>query len=304
MINPERRTVNGKKVGRMIVAAIVLVALIAASVLLSVIVPVGHTGVVVSMGSVADKVLEEGFHIKAPWQNIIFVDNRAQKETLTTQAFSSDIQQVDVIFSINYSIDSVTSQRLYKTVGTNYYSTVMLPRILENLKATFSKYSAENLISARDTLSQEIKAKLAADLKPYGIEVLSVAIEDIDFADAFTDAVEAKQVAEQNKLRSETEQAEKVMIEQSSAERSVITANAESEVARINADAKAYAQKVQAEAEAEANKLIAESITTELIEYVKANQWNGAMPMFMSSDSEVRPVFSVDEIMGGASNTP
>ena len=47
-------------------------------------------------------------------------------------------------------------------------------------------------------------------------ELVSTSIEDMDFTDAFTNAVEEKQVAQQNKLRAETE-AEKAKIEVSSA---------------------------------------------------------------------------------------
>lgn len=247
-----------------------------------VVVPAGHTGVVVTMGKVSDNVLSDGLNFKLPWQNVIMVDNRAQKASLTTQAFSSDIQQVDVNISVNYSVDRATSQNLYKNVGISYYDTVMLPRIMENVKAVFSKYTAENLVVSREMLSKQVNEMLTPELKYYGIEVISVAIEDVDFTNAFTDAVEAKQVAEQTKLKSEIEQAEKLMVEKTTAERALVTANADAEVAKINADAKAYAKRVQAEAEAEANKLVAESITAELIEYVQANLWDGALPKLMS----------------------
>ena len=290
----ENRPVNRKKVGGWIALVggiVVLIILISA---LSVMVPVGHTGVIVSMGSVSETVLPEGFHIKAPWQNIIFIDNRTQKNSLFTQCFSSDIQQVDVSLSVNYSIDRETSQRLYKTVGIGYYNTLMLPRIMENTKSTFSQYTAENLIGSREKLSMEIREKIAADLKPFGIEVHSIALEDIDFTDIFTNAVEAKQVAEQTLLKTQTEQREMLIIEQNTASRAKIKAEADAAVAKIDADAKAYAIRAQAEAEAESNVLLAESITKELIEYVQANSWDGALPrMMLGGSSDVVPVISM-----------
>ena len=258
------------------------------------IVPAGHTGVIVTMGSVSENVLSPGLHLKLPWQNIIMIDNRAQKAPLVTQAFSSDIQQVDVTLSVNYSVDKETSHNLYKNVGTEFYSTVMLPRIMENVKAMFSKYTAENLVAARETLSRQIKDLLAVELKAYGIEVLSVAIENIDFTDAFTDAVEAKQVAEQTKLKTEIEQAEKLMVERTSAERAIIAANAEADIAKIDAEAKAYAKRMQAEAEAEANRLIAQSVTQDLISYVQANNWDGALPKFFAGEGNgVLPILDL-----------
>ncbi|MCL1796669.1 MAG: prohibitin family protein, partial [Clostridia bacterium] len=289
----ENRPVNRKKVGGWIalVGGVVLLIVIIST--LSVIVPVGHTGVVVSMGSVSETVLPEGFHIKAPWQNIVFIDNRTQKSSLYTPCFSSDIQQVDVSLSVNFSVDRETSQRLYKTVGIGYYNTLMLPRIMENTKSTFSQYTAENLIGSREKLSNEIRNKIAADLKPYGIEVLSIAVEDIDFTDIFTNAVEAKQVAEQTLLKTQTEQREMLLIEQNTADRAKIKAAADAAVAQIDADAKAYAIRAQAEAEAESNVLLAKSITQELIDYVQANNWDGALPKLMMGGSDAVPVISM-----------
>jgi len=281
-----------------ILAAILVVVLLIAFFAFApyVMIPTGHTGVVVTMGRVSDEVLPEGLHFKFPWQNVVLMDNRAQKASVTLQAFSSDIQQVDIQCSINYSVDRETSQKLYQTVGVHYYATVMEPRVLENVKAVFSKYTAENLIGARETLATQIKSLLGPELKAYGIELLSVAIEDIDFSDAFTDAVESKQVAEQTKLKTEIQQAELLLVEQNTAERSIINANAEAEVARINAEAEAYAVSVQAEAEAEANKLLAESVTPELIDYLQATAWDGALPQVMSGESgTVVPVITPAE---------
>ena len=114
-------------------------------------VPTGYTGILVTFGAVSDKTLSAGLNIKAPWQSIVRMDNRTQKVEIDTSAFSSDIQQVDLKMSINYCIDQQTAQTLYRTVGKNYYDNVMLPRILENTKATFHGRS-ECPVSAVDAL--------------------------------------------------------------------------------------------------------------------------------------------------------
>ena len=248
-------------------------------------VPTGYTGILVTFGAVSDKTLSAGLNIKAPWQSIVRMDNRTQKVEIDTSAFSSDIQQVDLQMSINYCIDQQTAQTLYRTVGKNYYDNVMLPRILENTKATFSKYTAENLISKRDLLSDSIAEMTSADMADYGIRIVSIAVEDIDFTDAFTSAVEAKQVAAQNKLTAETEQAQKTMEERAASERAIITANAKAEQDIIAANADLEVVKVQAEAslyagerEAEMNKRISEALTDRLISYYWIKQWDGKLP--------------------------
>ena len=257
-------------------------------------VPTGYTGILTTFGRVEDHTLEAGFHVKSPVQKVVLMDNREQKRTFMTQAFSSDIQQVDIIGSLNLAINKSTAMTLYREVGTDYYDKLVMPRLLENTKAVFSKYTAENLVSAREQLSVQIKSNLSAEMEKYGITVVSMSIENIDFTDAFTDAVESKQVAAQRKLQAEIEQEQKTMETEQAAERQKIEAEAKAEVAKIEADANAYAVKVQAEAEAESNRKVAESLTTELIEYTEIRAWNGELPGVMVGEgSEVVPVLNI-----------
>ena len=281
-----------------------LIALIALVILGSVIVSTctetvdtGYTAIVTTFGKVEDYTLEAGFHFKSPFQKIILMDNREQKTSFSTQAFSSDIQQVDITGSINYAINKSTAMTLFKEVGTNYFDKLINPRMMENTKAVFSKYTAENLVSAREELSIQIRDTLSKEMERYGITIISVSIENVDFTDAFTDAVEAKQVAAQKKLQAEIEQEQKTMETQQQAERQKIEAEAEAEVKKIAADAEAYSITTKAEAEAQANKQIAESLTNELIEFTQVNQWNGELPLYVSGDAaDTLPVLSLNEL--------
>lgn len=253
-------------------------------------VPTGQTGILTTFGKVEDNTVSAGVHWIAPWQHIVKLDNRAQKVELKTQAFSSDIQQVDVQMSVNYCIDQTTARELYRTVGEKYYDTIIYPRILENTKAVFARYTAEDLVSNRSSLSNEIKDLLVDDVTPYGITIISLAVEDVDFTDAFTNAVEQKQVAAQNKLTAETEQARLTMEQQAAAERRIIEANAAAEEAKIQAQADLEVTKIQADAaeyaglkEAAKNKAIAEWLTPTLIRYYYILQWDGKLPNYMMS---------------------
>ena len=255
----------------------------------------GYTAIVTTFGKVEDYTMEAGFHLKSPFQEIILMDNREQKTPFSTQAFSSDIQQVDIVGSINYAINKSTAMTLFKEVGTDYFSKLINPRMLENTKAVFSKYTAENLVSAREQLSIQIRDNLSREMERYGISIISVSIENIDFTDAFTDAVEAKQVAAQRKLQAEIEQEQKTMETQQQAERQKIEADAKAAVVKINADAEAYSTRVKAEAEAEANQKIAQSLTENLIEFTQVNQWNGQLPTYVSGGAaEALPVLSLN----------
>ena len=255
-------------------------------------VPTGYTGILTTFGRVEDKTMGAGVHLIAPWQKIVKLDNRTQKVEITAQAFSSDIQQVDLKMSVNYCIDQATAQNLYKTVGKQYYDTVLYPRILENTKSVFAKYSAEELVSHRQYLSTEIQELLSADAMKYGIQIINFSVEDIDFTDAFTNAVEAKQVAAQNKLTAETQQAQKTMEQEQIAKRRIIDANAAAEEAKIQAEADLEVTKIQADAaeyaglkEAARIQAIAKSLTPEVITYYRTLQWDGKLPATMLSDN-------------------
>ena len=267
-----------------IIAGIVIVVALIAFVTCTATVETGYTGIVTTFGKVEDVTLEAGLHFKSPFQQIIAMDNREQKTSFTTEAFSSDIQQVNIIGSINYAINKSTAMNLFKEVGTDYFNKLVYPRMLEITKGVFSKYSAENLVANREKLSQDIRDGLDKELTDYGINVISLSIENLDFTDAFTDAVEAKQVAAQRKLQAEIEQAQMTMETQQQAERRRIDAEAAANVAKINADADAYATKVRSEAEAEANKKIAESLTDNLIRFNEIKNWDGKLPTYMAGE--------------------
>lgn len=271
-----------------VIAIVAAVVLIFISCFASV--PTGYTGILTTFGRVENETMEAGFHFKAPWQSVVKMNNQEQRNQFEFEAFSSDIQQVNISGSINYNIDKSTAMTLYREVGTSYANTLITPRLYENTKAVFSRYEAESLIAKRDILSDEIREMMVNDLKNYGINVLSVSIENIDFTDAFTDAVEAKQVATQNKLKAETEQEQQTMEAKAAAERKQIEAAAQAEVQKIQADAEAYQIKVQSEAEAEANKKIAESLDEQLIEYSYANSWNGELPDTYVGSGDTLPV--------------
>ena len=250
-------------------------------------VPTGYTGIVTTFGKVHEHTLDAGINFHAPWDNVITMDNREQRATFQLAAFSKDIQQVDIQGSINYNIDKATAMNLYKDVGTEYVSILIGPRIQEDVKIVIAQYNAENLIASRQDVANKIESLIREELTSKGINIISLAIENIDFTDAFENAVEAKQVATQEKLRAQTQQEQATMEAQQAAERKKIEAQAAAEVAKVQADADAYAVQVKAEAEAEANKKISASLTEELVNYRQIQQWDGILPQFVGSGDTI-----------------
>ena len=237
-------------------------------------VPTGHTGVVTLFGKVEDYTLDSGVHFKNPFARVIKMDNRIQKESVELSCFSSDIQEVEVVFTLNYQISKEYAMNIYKTIGKNYFDTAVSPIITESVKTVAARYTAEDLINKRNELAMAIETDMKEKLLIFNIELVSTSIEDMDFTDAFTDAVEAKQVAAQNKLRAETEAAQRV-----------VEAEAEAEIRRVTAEAEAYEILQRAEAEAQANQKLAESITDRLIEYRYYEVWDGKLPQMVMGES-------------------
>ena len=291
-------------------------------------VPTGHTGVVTVFGKVEDNVLDAGFHVKAPLEEVVNMDNRVQKATVNLACFSSDIQEVEVKYTLNYQIKKSNAQEIYKTVGVDYYDTVITPSVAESVKTITAHYTAESLIGNRDELAENIEILLGQQLDRYNIEVVSTAIEDMDFTNEFTNAVEAKQVAVQNKLKAQTEQEQKTMEAEQAANRAKIEANASAEIARIQAEADKQVAEIGADSaeyqgrkeaaiamqrlasingwsvvtgEDGINRLVksdgtdvsSEELkrgTEKLIEYYYIEQWNGVLPETYVGEKDVSTI--------------
>ena len=129
---------------RFILIGLIIVISALLSTLCIVKVPTGHTGVVVTFGKVENYTLDSGVHFKAPWQSVIKMDNRIQKETVGLSAFSKDIQEVNMIYTVNYQISKNEAMTIYSTIGKEYYSTVISPSVMEAVKTVTAKYTADH----------------------------------------------------------------------------------------------------------------------------------------------------------------
>jgi len=303
MVFPDRERRDGTTVSRKGIRTGIRIAGVVLAVAFTIMacisyVPTGYTGIVTTFGKVHDNTLDAGINFHAPWDNVITMDNREQRATFQLEAFSKDIQQVDIQGSINYNIDKVTAMNLYRDVGTGYVEILVGPRIQEDVKVIIAQYTAENLIANRQDAANKIEALIREELAPKGINVISLAIENIDFTDAFESAVEAKQVATQEKQRAQTQQEQQTMEAEQAAKRKTIAAQADAEVMQIQADADAYAVRVKAEAEADANTKIAQSLTGDLVDYRQIQQWDGQLPQFVGGGSTI-PILNMgtDEVV-------
>ena len=254
----------GKIVGLAVVALLVLIVIGGSSV----VVEAGQTGVVLTFGKVSPVVLQEGFHLKVPFaQNVVMINNRIVKTEVTTEAFSKDLQTVSTVIAVNYHVNKSSSAEIYKEVGLGFEDVLVTPAINEVLKAVTANYTAQQLVSSRGDVSLLLDENLNTKLNEYGIMVDDLNIINWDFSEEYITAIEAKQVAEQNLIKTRTEQEQALVIANTEAQKQVIAAQAEADKIKLLADATASS-----------NTTIASSLSDILIRYETLQKWDGQLP--------------------------
>ena len=248
----------------------------------------GHRGIKLVWGKVVSESLPEGLYFYNPISsNIVTMDTRLQKRTTRLETYTKDIQQTTMDITVNFYIDPNNVHILYQRIGKEYVSTLIAPALLSSVKDVVGKVEADKFINNRELVTEEIKQKLSAALNGTNVIIQSVSIEDIAFSGAFEAAIEAKQIATQEAIKSQNET---VRVEEEGKQQ-VIKARAESDSKKAQSDADAYAIEVESKAKAEAIRQMglaeAEAIrdkskalaqNAKLVELTKAEKWNGELP--------------------------
>ncbi|MBZ4670837.1 MAG: prohibitin 2 [Clostridiales bacterium] len=252
----------GKKVSRYIIAAIIAVLAIVVLANSFCTIQAGHTGVVTTFGKVSEKVLEEGLHFKIPFiQQVIQIDNRVLKTDVESSSASKDLQMVSSTISVNYRVARNKSASIYQNVGVYFDDVIVKPAIQECVKSVTAQYTAEELITNRQVISQKMEDALSAKINPYGLNIEVFNIISFDFSEEFNKAIEAKQTAQQNALK------------------------AEQDLARVKIEAQQAIEK--AKAEAEAYRLKNQEITEAMIRMEYINKWDGKLPYVISDGANI-----------------
>ena len=247
----------------------------------------GEVAVVKNLGKIKD-VKGPGTHFDL-WitNNYTKYDTKVQNVDVTTMAYSSDAQTMDIQMTIQYQIMSdkvvdIASQ--YGTLSTlqNRIQSIAI----EKTKAVLSGHKAMDIIANRASISPEVEEAIKEAVgEEYFVTVTTVVLTNIDFSDAFELAVEEKMIAEQAKLKADYENQTKIAQAEAEAEAKLKAAQAEIDIAKANAEA----IKIEAEAEAEANNTIAASLTEEILNKILADSWNGEMPAVVGNGDYILP---------------
>ncbi|MFM1652625.1 prohibitin family protein [Brevibacillus sp. B_LB10_24] len=194
------------------------------------IIQAGHRGVVLQLGAVQPQVFDEGLHFKIPFaQTVIPMEVRVQKSESSQTSASRDLQTVATTIAVNHHLDANNVNKLYQEVGMDYTARIVDPAIAEALKAVTAQYTAEELISKRPEVSTKVKELLKEKLSAYHILLDEINIREFKFSEEFDRSIEAKQIAEQQALKSKLD-LERIKIEK---EQEITKAQAQAEALRL-----------------------------------------------------------------------
>ena len=299
------------KVGAVFLGIIMVVAVVLGFMCMEK-VPAGYVGVVYNMsGGVDGEVLTQGWHFVAPTKKVTIYSIGIEQSYLTSEdkgdskndeSFSiptSDGKtvKVNLEFSYKFDVDRVadTFVQFKGRSGETIKDTFIKPKVIAWTQEVSAMYPVTDIFGDKRT---EINAELDIYLKekflPYGIIIDTVNFTSINVDDETAAAIQKKVTAQQElELANIEAQTAKVQAEKDkqvaliAAEKDRETAQIEAEQAKIIAEGEAEAKKIAAEAEAEANRKIAESLTPELIEKIKYEQWNGELPHVQGTNSSI-----------------
>ena len=283
-VTPEGEPLEGTGISRSlvrivvpIIIGIIIVSIIAVSSVR--IVDAGNRGVLVQFGNVdTDNSLDEGLHFVVPFRdNVVQMEVRTQKIVEDTTSASKDLQDVSTQVALNYHIDPDNAQVLYQQLGFDYANRVINPAIQESVKQVTARFNAEELITKRETVKNQIEEQITARLAANNIIVDAVSITDFQFSDLFKQAVEAKVAAQQRALQAQNE-LRRIQIE---AQQNEAQAIGEQKANIARAEGIKQSNVLQAEGEAQAITIIDEQLRNNptYLEWLKSQKWDGKLPL-------------------------
>jgi regulator of protease activity HflC (stomatin/prohibitin superfamily) len=193
-----------------------------------------------------------------------YVNTKDQEMNIETMAYSSDAQVMTIQMTVQYRVLADKAMDIINTFGNTDALTSRITSVITEIpKFVVSERTAMDIIANRASITPEVEAAITKTIDgKYPVAITKVTITNIDFSDAFEQAVEKKMIAEQQKLQAEYEN--------------------EKKLAAAEADAKAKI--MAAEATAKANELLEKSLTDKILQEMYLNKWDGKLPSVVAGE--------------------
>lgn len=253
----------------------------------------GERGVVLRNGAFV-RIAEPGLGFKLPVvDNVVKLSVRNEKRVYQKMtSYSRDIQVAELRLAINFRLDASKVRQVYENYGglEAAVDRVLTPRVQDEAKVIFGQFNAKEAIEKRGQFGVNVEQALRKSVEGSGVLIEGVQIEEIDFSKEFDKSIEERMKAEvevtrlQQNLEREKVQANIVRTQaQAQADKVLMQAKANAEAIRLKGDAEASAIRARAQALQQ---------NASLIELVKAEKWNGALPSTMLPNGAL-PMISV-----------
>lgn len=230
------------KIGIPLIAVIVLVLILVLKT--AVTIDAGEAGVLYKRfggGVDTSKTYDEGFHVVAPWNDMITYDVRQQSVSEKMSVLSVNGLEVDVSGTVWFVPQKDKLGFLHKEKGKDYVAKILEPAISSAARRVVGRYTPEQLYSSkRDVIQQEIFEEAQAEVKDQYIEIKRVLVNDVELPPTIKSAIERKLKQEQEAL--------------------------EYEFRLEKAKKEAERQRIDAEGKAAANKILSASLTDKILQ--------------------------------------
>jgi prohibitin 2 len=224
------------------------------------VVDTGQRGIKTRFGEVVSESLPEGIYFFNPVTSaIVEMDTRLQRIDGETAAYTRDVQQADIKYTLNYRLQQNAAHIIYRDVGRDWEQKLIPQVVLGTLKEVVGKWDAVDLIANRDKAATTAFDSIRAILGERNVEVTRFEVTDISYTTEFETSVEQKVIAQQKAIE---EQNRTKQIEEQ-ARQKVLSAEAEAKSIQIRAQA------------LERN--------AKLVEWEAVQKWNGVLPQYMLS---------------------
>lgn len=163
----------------------------------------GHRAIVFNrVVGIKEDVYSEGTHFMVPWfERPIIYDVRLRPQQISSATGTRDLQTVNITLRVLSRPKPNKLPEVYRSLGMNYEQRVLPSIITETLKSVIAQYNASQLLTMREAVSAEVMRRLKTRAMYFNIEMDDVSIKELTFGKDYTQAVESKQVAQQEAER-------------------------------------------------------------------------------------------------------